>query len=82
MEKPLAQIPLKKKGWIYPTELTRPIASAPDEFRLTPYHMSQASTIKGTPIAESTRVPIATSTVEKTKGQIGSEKQDKVVMRK
>ena len=46
--------PIEEKGWIYPTELTRPIASAPDEFRLIPYHTLQASTIKGTPIAEST----------------------------
>ena len=46
--------PIEEKGWIYPTELTRPIASAPDEFRLTPYHTLQASTIKGTPVAEST----------------------------
>ena len=72
--------PIEEKWWIYPTELTRPIASAPDELRLTPYHTSQASTIKGTPVAESTQVPMATSTVEKTKGQVGSEKQDKVVM--
>ena len=28
--------PIEEKGWIYPTESTRPIASAPDEFRLTP----------------------------------------------
>ena len=73
---------IEEKGWIYPTELTRPIASAPDEFMLTPYHTLQASTIKGTPVAESTQVPMATSTVEKTKGQVGSEKQDKVVMGK
>ena len=46
--------PIEEKGWIYPTELTRPIASAPDEFRLTPYHTLQASTIKGTPVVEST----------------------------
>ena len=46
--------PIEEKGWIYPTELTRPIASAPDEFRLTPYHTLQTSTIKGTPVAEST----------------------------
>ena len=46
--------PIEEKGWIYPTESTRPIASAPDEFRLTPYHTLQASTIKGTPVAEST----------------------------
>ena len=46
--------PIEGKGWIYPTELTRLIASAPDEFRLTPYHTLQASTIKGTPVAEST----------------------------
>ena len=29
-------------------------AGALDEFRLTPYHTLQASTIKGTPVAEST----------------------------
>ena len=46
--------PIEEKGWIYPTESTKPIAGAPDEFRLTPYHMLQASTIKGTPVAEST----------------------------
>ena len=46
--------PIEEKGWIYPIELTRPIASAPNEFRLTPYHTLQASTIKGTPVAEST----------------------------
>ena len=72
--------PIEEKGWIYPTESSRPVASAPGEFRLTPYHTLQPSTIKGTPVAESTQVPMATSTVEKTKGQIGSEKQDKVVM--
>ena len=59
---------------------TRPIASVPDEFRLTPHHALHASTIKGTPVAESTHVPMATSTVEKIKGEVGSEKQDKVVM--
>ena len=46
--------PIEEKGWIYPTESTKPIASAPDEFRLTPYHSLQISTIKGTPEAEST----------------------------
>ena len=46
--------PIEEKGWIYPTESTRPIASAPDDFRLTPYHTLQASTIKGTPVVEST----------------------------
>ena len=46
--------PIEEKGWIHPTELTRPIASGPDEFRLTPYHTLQASTIKGTPVVEST----------------------------
>ena len=46
--------PIEEKGWIYPTESTRPIVSAPDEFRLIPYHTLQASTIKGTPVAEST----------------------------
>ena len=46
--------PIEEKGWIYPTESTKPIAGAPDEFRLTPYHTLQASTIKGTPVAEST----------------------------
>ena len=46
--------PFEEKGWIYPTESTKPIVSAPDEFRLTPYHTLQVSTIKGTPEAEST----------------------------
>ena len=45
---------IEEKGWIYPTESTKPIAGALDEFRLTPYHTLQASTIKGTPVAEST----------------------------
>ena len=35
-------------------ESTKPIAGAQDGFRLTPYHTLQASTIKGTPVAEST----------------------------
>ena len=74
--------PIEEKGWIYPTESTKPIAGAPDEFRLTPYHTLQASTIKGTPVVESTQVPMATSTVERIKGQIGLEKQDEVVMEK
>ena len=72
--------PIEEKGWIYPTESTKPIAGAQDEFRLTPYHTLQASTIKGTPLAESTQVPMATSTVERTKGQIGLKKQDEVVI--
>ena len=46
--------PIEEKGWIYPTESTKLIASAPDEFRLTPYHTLQISTIKGIPEAEST----------------------------
>ena len=46
--------PIEEKGWIYPTESIKPITGAPDEFRLTPYHTLQASTIKGTPVAEST----------------------------
>ena len=46
--------PIEEKGWIYPTESTKPIAGALDEFRLTPYHTLQTSTIKGTPVAEST----------------------------
>ena len=46
--------PIEEKGWMYPTKSTKPIAGAPDEFRLTPYHTLQASTIKGTPVAEST----------------------------
>ena len=74
--------PIEEKGWIYPTELTKPIAGALDEFRLTPYHTLQASTIKGTPVAESTQVPMATSTVEKTKEQVGLEKQNKVAIEK
>ena len=43
--------------------------STPDEFRLTPYCTLQVSTIKGTPEAESTQVPMATSTVERIKKQ-------------
>ena len=74
--------PIEEKGWIYPTESTKPIADALDEFRLTPYHTLQVSTIKGTPVAESTRVPMATSTVEKTKEQVGLEKQNKVAIEK
>ena len=74
--------PIEEKGWIYPTESTKPIVSAPDEFRLTPYHILQISTIKGTPEAESTQVPMATATVENAKGHIESEKQNKVVMGK
>ena len=46
--------PIEEKGWIYPTKSTKPIVSAPDEFRLTPYHSLQISIIKGTPEAEST----------------------------
>ena len=75
---------MKKKGGyilIY-TESTKPIAGAPDEFRLTPYHALQASTIKETPVAESTQVPMATSTVERTKDQIGLEKQNNVAIAK
>ena len=45
---------IEEKGWIYPTESTKPIAGTPDEFRLTPYHTLQASNIKGTPVVEST----------------------------
>ena len=74
--------PIEEKGWIYPVESTRLVAGALDEFGLAPYHTLQASTIKGTPVAESTRVPMATSTVEKTKEQVGLEKQDKVAIEK
>ena len=74
--------PIEEKGWIYPTESTKPIAGALDEFRLTPYHTLQASTIKGTPVAESTRMPMATLTVEKTKEQVGLEKHNKVAIEK
>ena len=44
--------PIEEKGWIHPTGSTKPIVSALDEFRLTPYHTLQISTIKGTPEAE------------------------------
>ena len=74
--------PIEEKGWIYPTESSKPITGAPDKFRWPPYHMLQASTIKGTPVAESTWVPMATSTVERTKRQVGLEKLDKVVIEK
>ena len=74
--------PIEEKGWIYPTKSTKPIASSPDEFRLTPYHSLQISTIKGTPEAESTWVPMTTSTVERAREQTESEKENKVVMGK
>ena len=53
-EETISSEPIEEKGWIYPTKSTKPIAGALDEFRLTPYHTLQASTIKGTPVAEST----------------------------
>ena len=74
--------PIEEKGWIYPTEFTKPIASAPDEFGLTTYHTLQASTIKGTPVAESTQVPMTISTVERTIGQFGLEKQNNIAIEK
>ena len=74
--------PIEEKGWIYPTESTKPIAGALDEFRLTPYHTLQASTIKGTPVAESTQMPMATSAVERAKEKVGLEKQNKVAIEK
>ena len=81
-EETISSDPIKEKGWIYPTESTKPIAGAPNELRLTPYHTLQVITIKGTPEAESTWVPMVTSTIEKAKEQIGSEKQDKVLTKK
>ena len=62
---------IEEKGWIYPTESTKPIVSTLNELRLTPYHTLQVSTIKGTPEAESTQVPVATSTIEKQKNKLG-----------
>ena len=53
-EETISSEPIEQKGWIYPTESTKPIAGALDEFRLTPCHTLQASTIKGIPVAEST----------------------------
>ena len=53
-EETISSEPVEEKGWIYPTKSTKPITGAPDEFRLTPYHTLQVSTIKGTPVAEST----------------------------
>ena len=82
LEKPLAQILSKRKGWIYPTESTKPIASAPDELRLTPYHSLLVSTIKGTPEAESTQVPKATSTVERVREQTELRKENRSCGRK
>ena len=77
VEKPLAQNQLKKKGEYILLSPLDQFAGALDEFRLTPYHTLQTSTIKGT-----TQVPMATSTVERTKEKIGLEKQDKVVIEK
>ena len=71
--------PIKEIGWIYPTKSTKPIASAPDELRLSPYHSLQISTIKGAPEAESTRVSMATSTVERMREQTELGKEKKVV---
>ena len=34
--KTISSDPMEEKGWIYPTESTKPIATAPDELRLTP----------------------------------------------
>ena len=39
----IAPDPIEEKGWIYPTESTKSIASAPDEFRLTPYHEAEST---------------------------------------
>ena len=44
--------------------------------------MLQASTIKGTPLVESTQMPMATSTVERTKDQIGLKKTNNVAIEK
>ena len=44
--------------------------------------MLQANTIKGIPVVESTQVPMAKSTVKRTKGQVGLEKQNNVVIEK
>ena len=82
VEKPFVQIQLKKKGGYILLSPLNQFAGALDEFRLTPYHTLQASTIKGTPVVESTQVPMATSTVERTKGQIGLEKLNNVVVGK
>ena len=54
VEKPLAQNQLKKKGGYILLSLLNQLQGALDEFRLTPYHTLQTSTIKGTPVAEST----------------------------
>ena len=53
--------------------------SVPDEFRLTPYCTLQISTVKGTSEAESTQVPVATSTVERIKKQTELGRENKVV---
>ena len=49
VEKSLVQNPLKRKDGYILQSPPKPIAGALDEFRLTPYHTLQASTIKGTP---------------------------------
>ena len=54
VEKPLVQNQLKKKGGYILQNPLNQLQVALDEFRLTPYHTLQASTIKGTPVAEST----------------------------
>ena len=73
-EETIGSDPIEENGWIYPTKSTKPIASAPDKFRSTPYHTLQISTIKGTPEAESTWVPMATSTIKRVREQTELEK--------
>ena len=54
VEKPLVQSLLRKKGGYILLSPLNQLQVLTDEFRLTPYHLLQASTIKGTPVAEST----------------------------
>ena len=70
MQLSISSEPIEEKGWIYPTESTKPIAGALDEFRLTPYHMLQASTIKGTPVAESTQVAMVPQLLKEQKNRL------------
>ena len=71
--------PIEEKGWIYPTESTKPIVSAPDEFRLTPYHTVQISTIKRDSWSRIYMSAYGYLNCWNSREQTESEKEDKVV---
>ena len=62
--KQLVQILLRKKGGYILPESSLPVAGALSEFQETPHRSMQVSSIKETPDAESTQVPMAISTAK------------------